>query len=255
MAPEMTENPVIEAAIIRYSQFPEAALVLADCDPRLVFLHDPRGATAEQYRRIASRIVSRYPSGTLMVTSPAPKGGKTLTAINLAFSLAERSPTLLVDLDTRHSSVRVKLGITPAAPTIEDALAETAPAEDCVTSLALTRLCVAFNRGQSQSIVELMGEGRPRRFLDWASQKFTWVVLDTPPAFPTADTLEIAQHADIGMLVIRSRSTPARLARQTMDALKGRLHFVLLNGAEAPSYSAYEKYYHLDESRESRSSR
>jgi Mrp family chromosome partitioning ATPase len=233
-------NGTIDAAITRFAE-------TGECDQRLVFLNEPNGDIAEQYRRIANNIVSRHPEGgTLMVTSPAPEDGKTLSAINFACCLAERGPTLLVDMDTRHSSVHRMLGFDVPLVGVEDALMETASPEDCVQLIPGTRLCVASNRGPGHAMVDLMGAGRPKRFLEWALQRFLWVILDTPPVFPIADTLEIAQHASVGMLVVRSRKTPARLVKQAMDALKGRLHFVLLNDGEAPSYSLYGKSYYFD---------
>lgn len=232
--------------VIAYKPFREATLERSECDGRLVLIHAPHSLAAEQYRRIASCIVSRYPAGgTLMITSPGPEDGKTLSAINLAFCLAERGPALLVDLDIRRCSVRCGLGLGPVSLGVEDALLEFARAEDCLLSIHGTKLCVISNQGNGHSIVDLMGAGRPKRFLDWALREFTWVILDTPPAFPIADTLEIARHTMVGMLVVRSRKTPARLAKQAIDALKGRLHFVVLNDGEVPSYAIYNKcrYY------------
>jgi Mrp family chromosome partitioning ATPase len=188
-----------------------------------------------------------------MVTSPAPEDGKTLSALNLAFCLAERGPVLLVDLDTRHCSVRGRLGLGPVSPSIEDALLELTPPEDCVLSIPGTRLCDASNRGSSNAMVELMAGGRPERFLAWARRKFLWVIFDTPPAFPIADTLEIARHTTVGMLVVRSRKTPARLAKQAIEALKEHLHFVLLNDAEIPSYAVYNKCYYFEQESDFRS--
>jgi Mrp family chromosome partitioning ATPase len=255
MTPEiLQETSSGSAAMMPYPSYSQAALVPSECDRRLVFLHEPHGPSAEQYRRIVTRIISKHPAGgTLMITSPAPEDGKTLSALNLSFCLAERSPVLLVDLDTRHCSVRGRLGLGPVAPSIEDALLEVTPPADCVLSIAGTRLCVASNRGTSHTMIELMAAGRPERFLAWAERNFMWIIFDTPPAFPIADTLEIARHTTVGMLVVRARKTPARLVKQTIDALKGHLHFVMLNDAEAPSYAIYNKCYYFEQGSESRS--
>lgn len=254
MTPETMQDASLgTTAIMQYSAFQEAALIQSECDRRLVFMHEPHGPSAEQYRRIVSRVISRHPSGgTLMITSPAPEDGKTLSALNMAFCLAERGPVLLVDLDTRHCSVRNRLALGPVAASIEDALLETERPENCILSIPGTRICVALNRGDSYAMVDLMAEGRPERFLAWAARKFMWVVFDTPPTFPIADTLEIAQHTSVGMLVVRSRKTPARLVKQAIEALKGHLHFVLLNDAETPSYAVYNKCYYFDQESESR---
>jgi Mrp family chromosome partitioning ATPase len=180
-----------------------------------------------------------------MVTSPAPGDGKTLTTINLALCLAERAPTLLIDLDTRHSSVRRRVNIQSAGPGIEDALQEAATCEESLLSVSETRLFLCLNRGDGHSIIDLMAAGRPQRYLDWASRRFKWVLIDTPPAFPITDTLEIANHAPIGVMVVRARKTPAELLRQAIDALKDQIHYVVFNDTEAPSYSVYNRQYYF----------
>ena len=237
-----------------YASYAEAPLTPSQCDRRLVFMHEPHGPWAEQYRRIASRVVSKHPNGgILMVTSPTPEDGKTLSALNLAFCLAERGPALLVDLDTRHCSVRGRLGLSPMNPSIEDALLGMAHPEECVLSIPRTRLCVSSNRGDSNALIELLAAGRPEKFLAWAQHKFLWVIFDTPPVFPIADTLEIARHTTVGMLVVRSRKTPSRLVKQAFDSLKSRLHFVLLNDADAPSYAMYDRCYYFGQATDDRS--
>ena len=247
MTPKVAmEDPSPLLTVMPYAPNRAAALVLADCDSRIVFLHDQQSPSAEEYRRIVSRLGSQHPvGGTLMVTSPTPGDGKTLTSINLALCLAERAPTLLIDLDTRHSTVRRRLNIPLIGPGIEDALLELAPPEACLLSIPGTRLCTCTNRGDGHAIIDLMALGRPKRFLDWALHRFMWVVIDTPPAFPIADTLEIANHAPIGMMIVRARKTPARLVKQAMDALKGHINYVVLNDGEAPSYSIYNHHYYF----------
>src|ERR1017187_9201723 len=81
MVPEAAlEGGRVKQAIIPYIAFPEAAFTLADCDRKIVFLHQKYGASAEQFRRIGTRMVNLHPAGgTVMVTSPAPDDGKTST--------------------------------------------------------------------------------------------------------------------------------------------------------------------------------
>ncbi len=241
------EDLVPGLAFMPYVPNRQAALTPADCDSQIVFLHDRHSPSAEQYSRIVSRLVSDHPmGGILMVTSPTPGDGKTLSSINLALCFAERAPALLIDLDTRHSTVRRKLNIPPSGPGIEDALLESAPADACLLSIPGTRLCTCINRGDGHPIIDLMSLGRPKRLLDWALHRFIWVIIDTPPAFPIADTLEIANHVSIGLMVVRARKTPGRLLQQAMAALRGHINYVVLNDCEAPSYSIYNDRYYTD---------
>jgi Mrp family chromosome partitioning ATPase len=246
MTPEVIwEDARTTQAMTPSTPFREPPLSLTECDKRIVFIHQNHGSAAEQYRRIGTRMVNHHPlGGTVMVTSPAPEDGKTLTAINIALCLAERAPVLLVDLDTRRSTLRLKLGLPEVTCGIEDALSEEKPPEACLKSITGSRLCVALNHGNGRNVLDLMAGGRPQRFLEWAQRKFVWVIIDTPPAFPIADTLEIANHTSIGMLVVRARKTPAPLVKRTIDAFKGRLQYVVLNGSEPPTYSAYDRNYY-----------
>jgi Mrp family chromosome partitioning ATPase len=224
----------------------QTAMFLGESDPHLVFLREVHSPAAEEYRRIISRLVSQHPEGgTLMITSPTPGDGKTLTSLNLALGMAERTSTLLVDLDTRHSTVRSKLNIASASLGVEDALLEAAPAESCLISIPGTRLAACLSRGDGHLITDLMGLDRPKRFLGWALQRFNWVIIDTPPAFPIADTLEIANHVHIGIMVVRARKTPARLAKQALEALKGRIQYVMFNDNGVSGYSIYNNHYYF----------
>lgn len=231
----------------------QTAMFLGDSDPHLVFLRDERSPAAEEYRRVITRLVSQHPEGgSLMVTSPTPGDGKTVTSLNLALGLAERTSTLLVDLDTRHSTVRSKLNIASTSLGVEDALLEASPPENCLVSIPGTRLAACLNRGDGHRITELMGHDRPKRFLGWALQRFSWVIIDTPPAFPIADTLEIANHVRIGIMILRARKTPSRLAKQALDALKGHIHYVMFNDNGAPGYSIYNHQYYFGSNGNSR---
>lgn len=247
MVPELLRDDIqTKRAIVPYAAFHEASFVLASCDQKVVLLHQRHGPAAEQFRRLATRLANRHATGTtLMVTSPAPEDGKTLTSVNLALALSERAPVLLIDLDTRRSQLRNRLGLPPVHIGIEDVLAEQEPPELCVQSIAGTRLSLALNKGNGTSLLDLLTTGRPRRFLDWAQRRFPWVILDTPPAFPIADTLEIANHVATGMLVVRARKTPAPLVKRAIEVLKGRIQYVVLNDCEAITYSACDPSYYF----------
>src|SRR5260370_41729147 len=72
----------------------------AHATARLPFLMDPAGLAVEQYKMLRGRLNMLEPrGGILLVTSPAPGDGKTLTSINLAWSFAQGGfRTCLVDL-------------------------------------------------------------------------------------------------------------------------------------------------------------
>src|SRR5215471_5365397 len=93
-------------------------------DTTLVFASDPGGFAAEQYRVIRRTLVEKYPDGaSILVTSPTSGDGKTLTATNLAWCLAEAGmPTLLAEMDLRNPSIDRLLRNTLERPGIESFL-------------------------------------------------------------------------------------------------------------------------------------
>ena len=96
----------------------------ADDRSRLVFVTDPCGLAVERYKLLRRRLCAANPQGgMLLVTSPAPGDGKTLTSINLAHCLAEAGhPTCLVDLDFRSPGISPQLGHEPEGFDVVDVL-------------------------------------------------------------------------------------------------------------------------------------
>ena len=199
---------------------------------RLVFLTEPAGLAAEQYRLLRRRMTSRFPQGAmLLVTSPTPGDGKTLNAINLAWCLAEGDgPTLLLEADLRQPTVAKVLGCSPLDG-VEAALLGEAEPETVVWTVSGSPLCVAMAaKGQSQP-ARILKDPRLRKFMGWAKNKFRWTVVDAPPVFPAADVAELCPLVDAALLIVRARKTPQDLVLKSFEVLGDRLTGVILNEA------------------------
>src|SRR5579871_1024300 len=94
-------------------------------DCRLTLQIDPHGLAAEQFRFLRRNLEQKFPKGgVLLITSPAPQDGKTLTALNLTSYLAEAGrPTLLVEADIRKPSVHKAIGVPNDGAGVEEAMA------------------------------------------------------------------------------------------------------------------------------------
>ena len=77
---------------------------------------------SEQYRIVRTRIV-QHPSrpSLILVSSPDPGDGKTITAINVAgaLSLKSEGSVLLIDADFRRPNIHEQLGL-PIGPGLAD---------------------------------------------------------------------------------------------------------------------------------------
>ena len=90
----------------------------AKVDEHVVCITAPHSIVAEQYKKLRARILyatSRDFRNTIMITSSDTDEGKTLTAINLAISIAHEMDytVLLVDADLRNPSVHNILASSP----------------------------------------------------------------------------------------------------------------------------------------------
>jgi len=222
--------------------FPHLRLGRGD-DSRLVFHTDPRGLAAEQYRLLRRNLEQKFPKGAvLLMTSPAPRDGKTLSAANLCSCLADSGrSTLLLECDLRQPSLR-KLMRTAADSTtgIEAVLAGSAAPEAAVRFVEDLSVHVALVQTAPPNPSQLIRGAGMRNFLAWAREHFDWLVVDGPPIFPAADVAEISPLTDAVLMVVRARNTSRHLISKSVDLLGSRLFGVVLNEANVESNAYYQ---------------
>jgi Mrp family chromosome partitioning ATPase len=72
---------------------------------------------------------------------------------------------------------------------------------------------------------------------------FDWIIIDSPPVLPLADTSVWMRVADGILLVTRQGTTEKQQLQKGLEALDSqKLLGALLNGTMASAYSGY--YYH-----------
>jgi Mrp family chromosome partitioning ATPase len=220
---------------------PDLRISSVAAEGRLVFLNRQQHLVAEQFRLMAGRLNSAHPSGgTMLVTSPVPEDGKTLTATNLSFALAERARVLLLELDLRRPSLKRVLGLDVAPASIASVLRGEVLPEAATCTVAATRLSVLLANEPLADVREaLQGEGL-RQLLRWAKKRFQWVVLDMPPVLPISDVSEVAPLSDFAVLVVRARHTPAPVLQRSIAALGSRLRYSILNDGRASIDTPYK---------------
>ena len=211
-------------------------------DSRLLFRSDPDGFAAEQFRFLRRTLEQKFPTGAvLLITSPAPKDGKTLTTLNLCACLADSGrSTLLLEADIRQPALPMLLGRgANAAPGIEEALAGTVDPAQVVHFVEELSLYVAMVTKPPADPSRLVSGAGTKRFLAWAQEHFDWVVLDSPPVLPAIDVAQLATLADATLLVVRAQSTPRELTTRAIELLGNHLSGVVLNEASIESNPYY----------------
>jgi capsular exopolysaccharide synthesis family protein len=235
-----TEAPRMNASANKFRRLPLDKAETA----KLIFLSDPHGLAAEQFRFLRRTLEQKFPHGAiLLVTSPAPRDGKTLTSINLSACLGDsRQATLLVEGDIRQPAVKNVLGPSTASAGIEDALTGSSDPANAI--------CLVDNLGFHVSMVQhppadpasVMNGIGTKQYLEWARKYFHWVVIDSPPVLPAVDVAHLSALADAVLLVVRAESTPRALLTRSFEMLGDRLSGVVMNEAMVESNSYYRYF-------------
>lgn len=221
---------------------------------RLVSILAPKSAPSEQYRALKAkfyRVRNERRLKSILVTSAAPAEGKTLTAVNLALTFAQEidKKVLLIDCDLRRPSVHKLIGLDQPQG-LTDFLEKKIPSSEAIVVTRISNFSVMPAGRIPENPAELLNTEVMRDFVTASSEQYDWVILDSPPLIPLADTEMISSMVDGIMLVVRANQTPASLITNCIDRLKGKniLGFVF-NGSKLSQKSKY--YYHYEYSNES----
>jgi protein-tyrosine kinase len=201
---------------------------------------------AEQFRTLRSRLYqmrSTQALKTLLVTSSVPAEGKTFVTNNLAQSIVRQPDrrVLIIDADLRCSRLHVPLG-APASPGLTDYLKGEADEASIIQNGFDGNLCFIPGGTESSHPSELLSNGRLKALIARMAPVFDWVILDSPPLLPVADSSFLADLVDGVLLVVRAGATPMATAQRSCQELQGRnVVGVVLNAVDPAQ--AYGSYY------------
>ncbi len=188
-------------------------------------------------------------SRTLLVTSARPGEGKTLSAANVAISLAGLNHrVLLIDADLRKPRLHEVFRVDQR-PGLTDVLRGKAT-HDAIHETKVPRLWLIPSGNPSRHAADLLGSQRFSQLIECFRQQFDWIVLDSPPVLPVTDACLMTRVASGVLFVVESGKTSrdiARAAVERLDAVGANLVGALLNGAELGKRGeSYLPYYHRD---------
>jgi len=175
---------------------------------------EDRGTLAA-YGMLRTRLLHRARARSwqsIGVTSAAPQDGKSLTAINLALSLAreKNSSVVLLDLDMRNPSICRTLGIMPRLELRHFFDGRIESPDDLFMSIGVENLLIAGNEGAAENSAELLASSRLEELLDFIKRSTVnpLILIDLPPVLSPDDTLVVAPRIDSLVLVASEGITP-----------------------------------------------
>ena len=229
-----------------------AKLERQDVHERLIVFHRPRSIESEYFRFLKHRIEQQMgpkedgKGKTILITGPNLGVGKTTCALNLALVFARSlgKKVLLMDADSRRGTTRKYLGIRDVElPGLVEVLTLKERAGKVLVNTGLFDL-VYFPSGKfNESFLDHMRGNELAHLLRSLKEKFEYIIIDAPPAFPMPETAVIAQHCDGVFIVLRAGRDGQEDLEQAKEALEGSdILGVILNGVKTTPGQRYGAY-------------
>jgi capsular exopolysaccharide synthesis family protein len=235
LTPEVSQ-PIAAPPVPATPAAPVTRTARATLHPALVAAIAPHSVVAERYRAIRTRLTHHEDAGalrSLAITSPGARDGKSITAANLALTMAQefQRNVILVDADLRGSSVHSLFGLE-GTPGLAEVLAGEVTLDDALVYLPDYRLTVLPAGRTPQFPTELLGSAAMRRSLDTLRARFDRILIDLPAIAPLADVGTVAPLADGVVMVVRAGITQRPALDQALAAFEeDKILGVVLNDA------------------------
>lgn len=208
----------------------------------------PRSLMAESFRQLRTALMYSTDTDlkTLLVTSPRVGVGKTMTACNLAITLAQGgSRVLLIDCNFRRPMVHRTFDL-PNSAGLSSVLARIETLDSAVQATATAGLEALCCGPVPPSPADLLGSEAMQRLLAQAREAYDCVVLDGAPLLIVSDAHVLSSMVDGCVLVISSIETPrgvAIRARRTLQDLRARTVGAVLNRVRATKGGYFRETY------------
>ncbi|HEY0376098.1 MAG TPA: polysaccharide biosynthesis tyrosine autokinase [Pyrinomonadaceae bacterium] len=218
----------------------------------LALINDVRSPIAEAYRHLRTSLLlssAGQPPKTILITSSQPSEGKTTTAVNTAVMLAQTgAEVLIIDCDLRRPRLHAHFNV-PNAKGVTNFLSGESELDGLMQPYEkLPNLKLLTSGPVPPNPAELLGSDEMRKLLARASDRFTHVVIDSPPAISFTDASILSTMVDGVVLVVhggRSSRAVVRRAKQQLLDVGANIFGVVLNNVklEATNYYYYAGYY------------
>lgn len=206
-------------------------------------------AAAEAYKLLRTNVMFSFVEGDchiLGVTSAVSGEGKSQTACNLAYSLAEAGKrTLLLDGDLRLPTVAEKLGLH-LEPGLTNLLVSGSDFREVVQNCEeAPDLDVIAAGASSPHPAELLGSARMEELINVLSGEYEYIVVDLPPVTVVSDALMLSKLLHGVVMVVRSGVVEEKKLADAMRQLKMvdlRVLGFAYNGSTPNSGKYYKRY-------------
>jgi len=185
----------------------------------------PDSDVSENYTQLRAQILQRTREkgwNTIMITSAGPKAGKTLTAINLALTLAKTcdDTVLLVDCDLKDQMICRYMGL-PEDKGLVDILLNGHAMSQVMVWPGIEKMTVISGGRPIQGSSELLGAPQMATLVSEMKKRYSdrYVFFDVPACLQSADALTFAPLVDCILVVVEEGKTTNKEIEATLEML------------------------------------
>lgn len=182
-------------------------------------------ATTEAYKLLRTNIMFSFSDEgrghAIGVTSAIQTEGKSSTACNLAYALAEAGHrVLLLEADLRKPTIATKLGLAKA-PGLTNLLISREEYRDMIQKCSQAPNLDIISSGDiPPNPSELLGSNRMAQLMDELKQDYDYIVTDLPPVTVVSDAVAVSKCLDGVLVVVRAGVTDAQMLAEAMRQLE-----------------------------------
>ena len=230
----------------QFGQF-QTVQVLLSPQNKFVSITDVESLAAEKFRFLGIRLrylQQKRALKSLLITSPVEGEGKSTIAGNLACALAgsKQQKILLLEGDLRRPSLAQQLGLGEL-PGLSELLEGEVDEPKNVYRLESLNLWILPAGRPSRNPSEILQPGRLSTLMQRLEGGFDWIVVDSPPILPLADTSIWMRLTDAILLVTRPGTTAKRQLQRSLEAIEqSKLLGAVLNGSKEAVANNYYYY-------------
>lgn len=146
----------------------------------------------------------------VMISGPSPSIGKSFVTANMAAVMAKGGQRVLViDADMRKGRMERQMCVD-SKPGLADYLSGQQSIEQVIKSPGVENLDFIARGAVPPNPSELLMHPRLKALLDWASDNYDLVLVDTPPILAVTDPAIVGAHAGTTMIVARFGLNPVK---------------------------------------------
>ena len=208
-------------------------------------------AYVEAYKSLRTNLKFASMSNDLKkiaVTSAIPGEGKSNVVINLAVSLAqEGNKVLVVDCDLRKPIMHKYLKIRIKNKGVTTVLSGESTLNDSIVNfrdIGISVLCAGLI---PPNPAEILASTKMKELIDELSEKYDYVLFDTPPVSVVTDAAVLSRYVDGVVLVVRQGHVTietAKIAMKNLQAVNAPVIGAIMNDFDTKTVGKASGYYY-----------